>query len=387
MTDHPHFMLVAGEMSGDLLGAGLMAALQQRTGNKVRFSGVGGANMAALGLQSLFPMSELSIMGFSAVIPRIVPLLRRIGQTADTARREKPDAVITIDSPGFCFRLAKKLRGSGIPVVHYVAPQVWAWRPGRAAKLSQYLDHLLALLPFEPGFFAEHNMPCSFVGHPVVERIKQRRAVADGRGLRQALGVAAEQTCILVLPGSRHDEVSRLLPVFRDAFALLRRSYPNAVALLPTVPAVAGEIKALMANWPGPAHLIEDPARHGDAFAAADAAMAASGTVTLELVLSEVPTIAGYRTSLFTGILLRRMLKAPFVSLPNLLLERAVIPELLQQECTAKNICRGIDELFRDSDLRQAQLATAADLNRLLGGEDPATPSERAADRVLHLLK
>jgi len=369
-------MLVAGEASGDALGARLMAALRKLTGGPVRFSGVGGPLMAAEGLHSLFPMAELSVMGLAEILPRARRLLRRIEQTAAAARADPPDVLVTIDSPGFNFRLAARLRRRAHPLVHYVAPQLWAWRPGRARKLPGLVDRLLALLPFEPEFFAGSGVDCRFVGHPVVEG-GAGRGEANRFRARHALGDAP---LLVVLPGSRHSETSRHIPIFRATADLLAGRHPGLATVLPAAPAVLGEIEAAAAAWPGRALVVREAGEKFDAFAAAGAALAASGTVALELALSRCPAVIAYRAHPLTAAIVRRLVRVDRVSLANLLLRRDVQPELLQQRCRADLLAGALEPMLARSD--DAGRAAATELRRLLGGEGEA-PSERAARLVL----
>lgn len=378
--DGPLLFLIAGEPSGDLLGARLMAALKRRTGGRVRFAGIGGDLMAAEGLRSLFPMAELALMGIVEVLPHLPRLLRRIGETVAAIRRMRPDAVLTIDAPAFNFRVAARLRGSGIPVAHYVAPSVWAWRPGRARKVARFLDHMLALLPFEPPHFEAHGLACTYVGHPILETLD---GDADGAAFRRRHGVPPDGPLLCVLPGSRHGEVSRLLPAFGETLGRLAHRLPELRAVVPTVPAVADRVQAAAAKWPLPAVVITDRDEKPDAFAAADAALAASGTVVLELAAAGVPTVAAYRANAVTAALLRRMLTVRYVTLVNLVLDRPVVPEFLQERCRAEILTPAVEHLLVSPPAREAQRQGFREaLDKLAV---PERPSERAADVVLEL--
>ena len=240
-------MLVAGEPSGDALGADLMAAIVRDAGGKVAFSGVGGQAMAARGLESLFPMAELSIMGLAEIVPRIPALLRRLSQTREHALATSPDLLITIDSPGFNFRLAKRLQGMGFPIINYVAPTVWAWRPGRAEKIARFLDHLLVLLPFEPPYFEVHGLGCTFAGHPAVAAVGRK---GESRGFRDRHQIAKDARLLAVLPGSRAMEVDRHLPIFKATVARLRQRWPDLVVAVPTAPTVASTLRVSQFGTP-----------------------------------------------------------------------------------------------------------------------------------------
>ena len=378
-----HFVLVAGEASGDVLGAKLIAALRQRYGGELRFSGVSGPRMAAEGLDSLFPISDLSVMGLAEIFPRVPLLLRRLRETTAHVKAVRPAALITIDAPGFSFRLAKRLAGAGVPLIHYVAPQVWAWRPGRARHLAEQIDHLLALLPFEPDFFSGYDLPCEFVGHPVIEEVAA--APGDGPGFRLRLGLPADALVLAMLPGSRLGEASRLLPVFASVAALLYAARPNLQVVIPTVEQVAGLVAASLRSWPMPTHLIEGAPDRADAFAAADVALAASGTVSLELALRRIPTVVAYRTNPLTAVLVRRMLTVPYVALPNILANRAVMPEFLQEACRPEPIAGALAQFLDDPAQRARQRDALVGIAEMLGrGGIP--PSLRAADAVLQVI-
>ena len=245
----PLIFVVSGETSGDNLAGRLMGALKEQTGGRVRFAGVGGPMSAAHGLESLFPMHDLSVMGLAEVLPHLPRLIKRLNQTAAAARELKPDVIVTVDSPGFCLRLAHKMRGSGIPIVHYVAPQLWAWRPGRAHKLAERVDHLMALLPFEVPFFANYGISCTYVGHSAIESGATR---GDGPEFRERHGLPADGPVLCVLPGSRSGEVRRILPVFGEALRQLIETYPDLHVVIPVVTSVAEEVGALTKDWPLP---------------------------------------------------------------------------------------------------------------------------------------
>jgi lipid-A-disaccharide synthase len=378
----PLVFLIAGEASGDYLGARLMAALKRRTGNRIRFAGVGGTAMVREGLDSLFPMGELSHMGLAEILRHLPRLLRRLSETAAEIACLRPDAVVTIDSPEFSFRVARRIAQLSIPRVHYVAPQVWAWRQGRARKLAGSVDHLMALLPFEPPYFEGTGLPCNFVGHPIVESGAGR---GDGAAFRARHGIAPEAAVVSVLPGSRHNEVQRLLPVFEEAVEILAQARPELVFVVATVEAVREEVAAAVRTWSPPDIVVTDPAEKFDAFAASRAAIAKSGTVTLELALAGVPMVVCYKVSAATAFLARRLVKVRQVSLVNLLVDRVVVPELLQELCTPAGIAEEVAPLLDEGAARAAQLAGFEAAVARLGGRSPA-PSERAAEVVLEVI-
>lgn len=372
--------LVAGEASGDILGARLMQALKRRR-TDIRFAGVGGERMTAEGMDSLFPMQELSLFGLVEVLPHIPKLRRRLAETVEAVARQRPDVVVTIDSPGFNRRLARSLKPLGIPLIHYVAPSVWAYRPGRAVKFSRLFDHLLALLPFEPPYFEKVGLDCTHVGHPAVEEAEER---GDGAAFRAAHGIAADAPLLLALPGSRRGEVERHLPVIGDAVARLKTRFPNLHVAVPTVAALEETVAEALRKWAVPATLVKGAAAKQDAFAAADLAIAASGTVTVELAVAGVPMVVIYRTNPVTAWIARRLLKISYVSLINLVLDREAVPELLQQDCTAEAVARTATALLSDDAARADQVKALAEGTRRLGA-DGAKPSDRAAAVVLDL--
>lgn len=380
-------MLIAGEPSGDVLGAELLQALAQRAGRPIEAYGVGGAEMARAGHESLFDMAELSVMGIAEVLPRLPVLQMRIAECVALGLRTRPDALITIDSPDFSFRVARQLRkyAPEIPIVHYVAPQIWAWRRGRARKIARHVDLVLALLPFEPPLFTGAGLACSFVGHPVVTRVPEADA---GAAFRARHAIPADAPLLGVLPGSRGGEVSRLLAPFGDALRLLSRDAPDLHLFCATLPQVAAQVRAAAAGWPGRVIISEDASEKLAGFAACDAALAASGTVSLELAACATPHLVAYKVSPLTAMIARRMLQIPHVNLINLILNESLIPELLQQDCTPENLARELRLLMLpprpSSAARMQQAGMRRALTQLGLGQTP--PSARAAKEVLALL-
>lgn len=374
--------MIAGEPSGDVLGGRLMAALKARSDIPLTFAGIGGERMIAEGLDSLFDMQEISVMGYLEVVPKIPALLARLRETAEAARRLRPDAVITIDSPDFTFRVARKLKGLAIPLIHYVAPQVWAHRPGRAAKIAGFLDHILALLPFEPPLFEAHGLPCTYVGHAIVE---EGADAGDGPAFRRRHGIPADAPLIAVLPGSRHGEVVRHLPIFGAALGKLAASRPGLRAVVPTVAAVADEVARGAADWPVEALVVAGGHEKYHAFAAADAALAASGTVALELAIAALPTVIAYKAHALTAWLARRMVLVEYVCLVNLILDQPAIPEFIQERCRSDLLAEAVAGLLDDPEARAAQKAAARRAVEILG-LGGVSPSARAAEVVLGII-
>lgn len=378
--------VIAGEPSGDLLGGRLMAGLKARAGDMIRFAGIGGVAMRAEGLDSLFPMTDLTVMGLVEVLPRIPRILRRVRETLADIEAKQPDAIVTIDSWGFTGRVQKacQQRFPHIPRIHYVAPMVWAWKPERTKKLAAVLDLLMTLLPFEPELFEKDGLRSVHVGHPVIESNAER---GDGAAFRARHGIAADAPVLLALPGSRQSETSRLLPVFAETLALLALSRPDLVVVVPTVETVADTVRAAVATWPLPAIVIEDRAEKYDAFAAGTAALAASGTVALELALAGLPTIITYRVAPLTAFVATRFmgLKIKWATLVNMVLDRPVMPEFLQDDCRAELIAPAVLKLLCDPADRIARRDHMAEAMRRLGyGGD--SPSDRAATTVLDFI-
>ncbi len=386
-----HIALVAGEPSGDALGEGLIRALRAACGGRaLRFSGIGGERMIAEGFESLFPIDDLAVMGLVEVLPRARQILRRLDQLATALRADPPDVLVTIDSPGFTHRLAKRLARSDFPIVHYVAPTVWAWRPGRARKLAGLVDHLLALLPFEPPYFEREGLATSFIGHPAVETIAAARAQAEaeqaeGNSFRQRYGIPDTAPLLALLPGSRRGEVAKLLPVFVATLGKLAKLYPDLRVVLPTVPNVASMILTTLPNFPLPAQVVSAPAERYQAMLAADLALAASGTATLELGLAQTPTVLAYRVNPITAAILRKLLRVPYAGLVNILERREVMPEFLQERCRPDLLAAALSPLVQDAAARAVQLEACQRVGEALGMGQSPTPSERAAAAVLRV--
>jgi lipid-A-disaccharide synthase len=378
----PFIFLIAGEASGDYIGARLMAALKERTQGAARFAGVGGERMEAEGLASLFPMRELSLMGVAEIVPRLPTLLRRLRQTARAAIDLAPDAVVLIDAQGFSARLARRLFGRGFPLIQYVAPTVWAWKPGRAAEIAKALDHILLIYPFETPYFERVGLASTFVGHPIVESGADR---GDGARFRMRHGLADGTPLLAVLPGSRSGETWRLLPAFGEAVAILSRDRPGLVAAVPTVPAVEAEVRAAAATWPLRAIVTLGDEEKYDAFAAASVALAASGTVALEIVMAGLPLVIGYRVHPITGWLARRLLRVRYINVVNIIMDREVIPELVEDRCRPDLLAAAVARLLDDREAAAAQLAACRQAAGQLG-LGHGSPSRRAAEAVMDLI-
>ncbi|MGY9012666.1 MAG: lipid-A-disaccharide synthase [Rhodobacterales bacterium] len=377
--------IIAGEASGDKLGTAMIQGLRTLVPDGVEFAGIGGAGMVGQGLSSLFPIDQIGIMGIGEIINKYSALKRRIHQTVEAILEFQPDVLITIDLPEFNLRVAQKVKArSAIRTVHYVAPTVWAWRPKRAAKMATFIDQVLALFPFEPPFMQAAGMRCDFVGHPVV--IEPKATVPQVGDFRRAKGLEGAPV-LLVLPGSRRSEVSRLLPVFGHCVTLLVTHNPNMRVLVPTVPAVAEHVCQAVAHWPGEpiVQVAEDHdhatqlAEKRTAFAAADVALAASGTVSLELAAAGTPMVVAYDMAWLSRLIIGRLLRTDTVTLVNLVSETRAVPEFIGAACKPPAIVVAIQEVWARPEV-QASAMQDTMLKLGLGGKDPGM---RAAQAVL----
>lgn len=374
--------LTAAEASGDKLGASLMAALKHAEPS-VRFSGIGGDAMTAQGLASQYPMSELAAFGFADVIKGFSRLKRRINETADAIVSSKPAVVVLIDSFGFSFQVAKRVRARApeIPIIKYVAPQVWVWRQRRAKAMHPYIDLTLALFPFEPAVHQKlGGPPCVYVGHPLLEELGQLRPGSDDKARREA-----KPPVLLVMPGSRRSELRSLMATFGEAITLLGEEGRSFELVLPTLPHIEAEVREALKTWQVQPEVVVSNEGKFAAMRKARVAIAASGTATLELALAHVPHIGAYRMRWWEAAILRVMVKVKMALLPNILLNERVVPELLQEDCTAEKIVAAIGPLFESGDARERQLDAFVRLDGILA--TPAPPSETAAAMILELLK
>ncbi len=371
--------IIAGEQSGDVLGARLIRALRDARPH-LEFTGIGGPRMAELGFESLFEMRELAVMGLVEVLPRILRLRRRMQETIADIKAKQPDVLVTIDSPGFTLRVLRAC--PDIRRVHYVAPQVWAWKPHRVREFPGLWDRLLCLLPFEPEWFAQHGIEGRFVGHPVLESGADQ---GDALRFRQRHGIVPTRPVLILMPGSRRSEVPRLLPVFGQALELLALKIPGLVPVVPVASAVAETVRRATAGWRVAPVIVTDLEDKHDAYAAASAALTKSGTSTLELALAGVPMAVTYRVNPITAMMARRMIKIPHVAMVNLLAGREIVPELLQENCTPEKLAQTVETLIRNKSVAQAQRddfgAVMASLR-----PDGMLPSQAAAREVLDVM-
>ncbi|MBR1142157.1 lipid-A-disaccharide synthase [Bradyrhizobium sp. AUGA SZCCT0431] len=377
-------VLIATEESGDRLGANLMKVLRQRLGDAVQFEGVGGRAMAREGMNSWFPIEELSIIGLAAVVKQLPKILRLIKQTAAAVTEAAPDILVIIDSPDFTHRVAKRVRASDpkIPIVDYVSPSVWAWRPGRARAMLTYVDHVLALLPFEPeAYLRLRGPPCSYVGHPLTEQLASLRPNPEERQRREA-----PPPVLLVLPGSRRSEIRHHMAVFGQALARLNAEGVAFELILPTMPHLQEAVAEALKTWTVQPRVVIGEQEKRAAFRIAHAALAKSGTVTLELALAGVPMVTAYRTGAVEAWILQRVINVSSVILANLVIGENVAPEFLQQDCTPEKLSQVLRELLGESALRRKQLEAFANIDRIMStGNLP--PSARAADIVLSTMR
>jgi len=371
--------LIAGEASGDQLGAGLMNALR-RAMPDVAFSGVGGAAMQAAGLTTLFPLDDLAVMGFLPVLMRLPQLLARIETTTEAALRFKPDVLVIVDSPDFTHRVACRVRKAApdLPIIDYVSPTVWAWRPGRAPKMRVYIDHVLALLPFEPEAHRRlGGPPCTYVGHPLVERIADLTPTSEDLRRREA-----KPPLLVVLPGSRHSEIEKLMPVFAATLERLASDIDAFDSVLPAVAHLKEEIRKQVETWPVRPRIVSTEAEKFAAFREATVALAASGTVTLELAMAQVPMVVAYKVSWIESQA-RHFINVPSIVLPNLILGENMIPEFLQQRCAPRALADALIGLLAEGSKRRSQCDGFTRLAQAMGLSRGETPSARAAEIVL----
>lgn len=386
LTERPlKILIVAGEHSGDALGAKLIDALRAKRPS-IMFAGVGGHDMEQHGFSSLFPVEDVAVMGALNILKALPRLRRRVHQTVDAAIAFRPDIVVIIDSPEFTHPIAKRIRRRAphIPIVDYVSPSVWAWRSGRAAKMRAYVDEVLALLPFEPEAHRRLGGPhCTYVGHPLIEKLDAIRD-ADADGLRTRLGIAADHQVLLVLPGSRRSEMERLTDVFGATIQQLKQSGFAFDVVIPAVPHLKSDITAKTKSWSVPVHLVDAADKYA-AMRMSRAALAASGTVTLELALANLPMVVAYKVDALTAAVVRRLVTTDTAVLPNLIIGEKAFPEFIQQDCTPEKLAAAIADLLREGsarDRQRASLARVPEKLKLASG----TPSDAAAAASLAVL-
>jgi lipid-A-disaccharide synthase len=373
--------VIAGEASGDALALRFLESLRQRLGDReLVITGVGGEGLIAAGLVPLFPQADIAVMGFGPVVARLPLLLRRMNDAARGVTAFAPDLLLTVDAPDFCLRVAKKVRARApsIPIAHWVCPSVWAWRAGRARRMAPHIDRILALLPFEPAALERlHGPKTVYVGHPLIEHLSELRPDGAEAGIR----ADAAAPVVLILPGSRRSEIRHLMPVFGEAVARIAAVEPGARFVLPAVAHLREEIAQAASNWPVRPEIVVGEAEKLAAFRKARAALAASGTVTLELALAQVPTVAAYRGAGWEAAIARRLIKLPSVILPNLILGRSVVPEFIQDDATAEALSANLLAALANGAVRQSQLDGFAEVETIMrsAGTSPAANAVEAA--------
>jgi lipid-A-disaccharide synthase len=376
--------LIATEESGDRLGSALMKVLRARLGDTVVFEGIGGSTMAREGMPSLFPIEELSIVGLAAIPKKLPMILRRLTEATDAVLKAKPDILVIIDSPDFTHRVARRVRRRDpkIPIVDYVSPSVWAWRPGRARAMRGYIDHVLALLPFEPEAHRRlGGPPCSYVGHPLIEQIDMLRPNADEQARRDA-----SPPVLLVLPGSRRSEIRHHMAVFGATLDLLRKQGVEFDLILPTMPHLETAIAAALKDWPVQPRVVVGEQDKRAAFRIARAAFAKSGTVTLELAVAGVPMIAAYKAGSVEAWIVRRRITSSSVILANLVVGENVVPEFIQEDCTAEKLAPALRDVLADTPMRRRQVEAFARLDTIMA-TGKTSPSVGAAEIVIGMLR
>jgi len=399
--------IIAGEASGDIYGAKLIEQLKTMSPEPIEFYGIGGDKMKEMGFSSLFDMSEISIMGFAEILPHLGNVLDRIDDTVEDIYSKQPDIVITIDSPGFCTRVAKRLRSGqdflektlkkflskkkdrqpvdfqlfNGKLVHYVAPTVWAYKPQRAEKFARLYDHLLVILPFEPPYFKTVGLPCTYIGHPIVET----QYPASGDAFKQKYNITDEQTVISLMPGSRRGEIQRLLPIFMEGVKLLTMA-KNPVVVIPTIPTLKDELEQMVASSSVKTIVVDSDEDKLASYKAASVGIIKSGTGSLEVALAGCPMVIGYKVNYISYRIIKKLVKIKYANLINLILDEEVIPELLQQYCTAYLIAQATDKLIDDYKLRDLQVVRGLEALKSMGLGEAENPSQRAAKAVLNIM-
>lgn len=381
---NPLVYIIAGEPSGDLIGSRLMAALKHKTNDNIRFAGIGGELMHKEGkFKSLFPMHELSIMGFVEILPHIPKLLGRIKQTEHTIKAMSANVLVTIDSPEFNFRVCKRLRRTGIPVVHYVSPQVWAWRPRRAKKLSNFVDYLLLLFSFEEKFFDNTSVKTTTVGHPIAE---EEFLESDGIYFREKYRIGSEDLVLSVLPGSRKAELRRHLPIFSEAVALIVKRYNLKWVVVPSILEYKRLIEIETKKWDVNTIIIDSTQNNEkiSGMIASNAALTSAGTATLELAMAQVPMVVTYRANPITAAIVKHTINIPHIALVNIIAEQYVVPEFLQRDCNPENLASAVGKMLIDNHTRKEQMNWLKKISLTLGNKNKP-PSYLAADVILQL--
>ena len=374
--------IIAGEPSGDVLGAKLIAEIKSQSNQEIKFCGVGGIEMAKQGLNSIFPITDLSLMGFVEVVPHIPKLLKRIKKTVANIIKSDVQMVITIDSPDFCFRVMNKLNknslSKSIKKIHFIAPTVWAYRESRAQKIAKLYDLLLVILPFEPPYFEKYGLETLFIGHPITENNYQ----LDDCNLRKQYKIKSDDLVICVMAGSRAGEIKRILPEIIGAINILVKKYPNLVALMPTIKTTENLIKKSVSLFDSRVILLNEDKKY-QAFKAADFAIAKSGTNNLEISIAKLPMITVYKINCFTHFFIKRMIKVKFANLINIILNQELIPEFIQNDCNSQKIALAAENLISNSQIAKKQVSNSKNILKILGLNSKNSPSKKAAQKIL----
>jgi len=375
--------IIAGEASGDILGAKLMEALRSQSADYMDFHGVGGDRMVGHGLHSLFPMSDISVMGFAEIVPHIPRVLKRIKQTVNDILKVRPDVLVTIDSPGFCCRVAEKLQGKGIKIIHYVAPTVWAYKPKRAEKFARLFNHILLLLPFEAPYFDKVGLANTYVGHPIIEDSKVK---GDANKFLAKHKIKTTEKILCVMPGSRITEIKRLMPIFCSALSKIVFEDVAVRPVIITVPFLREAINKYSWKLPHNTLIIDSPIEKYDVFAASKAALAKSGTGTLELSLSNVPVVVTYKISWISYMLIKSLIKVKYANLLNLVKDKEIVPEFMQNQCKSELLADATLKLLKDENHAKSQVKEAKEALTMLGLGSEMSPSVKAASVVLDVV-
>ena len=381
MNTHKLVYIIAGEPSGDLLAWRLMRALREKDPS-IRFAGIGGETMTATGFESLFDISDISVMGFVEVIPKLRLIMRRLNEVITDIHQRRPDVIVTVDSWGFVHQLLARLKkeGSNIPKVHYVAPQVWAWKKGRAKTVARLVDHLMTLLPFEPPYFEKHGLKCTFAGHPVIENTVNLST--DIAAFKAQYEIPEQCTLISVLPGSRNSEIKRLIPVFKQVLVQLKKKYPNLFIVIPSVAAIAGKVEAAFAGFEVPHRVVIGQNERYTAFRSSVFAPAASGTVSLELTACGTPHVIAYSFGYITNRAIKPFSGTKYANLLNILADKYIIPEFILENCRESLITSAVLDLMQDSEKAKTQVDEGKQILLKLK-PDNTMPSQKAAETVL----
>ena len=378
---------IVGENSGDVLGARLIAAMKKKYGDSVECMGVGGPLMKQAGFNELLPMDQISVIGIWEVLPKLGRLLKINKAIVEEIEKRQPDAVITVDFPDFNFIAAKSLKQRGIykgKIIHYVAPSVWAWRPGRAKNMATFMDGVICLFPMEVKHFTEVGLKACHVGHPVVT---SNAKTALGDDFRRENDIPLEQKTVGLFFGSRESEFKNLSEIMKQAVALVNDYVEEVHVIVPTLPDLEYNIQKIIEGYPLKTYISANPNVKWEAIKACDVAIAVSGTIALELAYAGVPHVVGYKANAMTATIVRALAKIDHVHLANILLEDDVVPEYLQGQCTVENLAEGLTELLQSEEKRNLQKEKFLALDSMLKGAKDTAPAEQAADFVVEIVK